>query len=247
VTRRLLLVSTSTTFGTGYLDHCAEAMAATLGAARRVLFVPYALADRDAYAAKARERFATMGLELDSIHAAPDPAAAALAAEAFFVGGGNTFRLLSEMYRHGVLEPIRRRVAAGAPYLGTSAGSNVACVTIKTTNDMPIVEPPSFAALGLVPFNINPHYLDPDPASRHMGETRETRIREFHEENAPPVLGLREGAMLRVDGSSALLLGQAAARLFTRGAAPREIEPGARLDELLVTRPGAAAAPATSG
>jgi dipeptidase E len=230
---RLLLASTSTTHGSGYLDHCAPQMQAVLGEARRVLFVPFALHDRDAYAARARERFARMGLALDSVHTASDPAAAAAAAEAFFVGGGNTFRLLHELHRAGLLESIRRRVAAGVPYLGTSAGANVACPTIKTTNDMPIVQPPSFAALGLVPFNINPHYLDPDPASTHMGETRETRIREFHEENDPPVVGLREGAMLRIEGHRVRLEGRAGARVFVKGAEPRECRPGDALDFLL--------------
>jgi dipeptidase E len=174
-----------------------------------------------------------MGYAIDAVHEADDPARAVEQAEAVFVGGGNTFRLLLELYRRGLIEPIRRRVAAGMPYLGTSAGSNVACITIKTTNDMPIVEPPSLTALGLVPFNINPHYLDPDPDSTHMGETRETRIHEFHEENEPPVLGLREGAMLRVEASRATLRGRIGARLFRRGAPPEEMLPGASLDFLL--------------
>ena len=232
--RRLLLVSTSTTFGTGYLDHCADEMHAVLGPGlRRILFVPYALHDRDGYARRARERFAAMEVALTSIHEHDDPIAAVERAEALFIGGGNTFRLLRELYRLELLEPIRRKVAAGTPYLGTSAGSNVACVTIKTTNDMPIVEVPSLAALALVPFNLNPHYLDPDPGSTHMGETRETRIREFHEENDPPVVGLREGAMLRIDGSAARLLGKTGARLFRRFAPPEELAPGAALDFLL--------------
>ncbi len=224
--RRLLLASTSTTHGTGYLDHCAEGMKETLGGARRVLFVPYALFDRAAYAARARDRFALMGVALDSIHEAPDPVHAVEGAEALFIGGENTFRLLKAMYEAGVLEPIRRRVAAGMPYLGTSAGSNVACPTIMTTNDMPIVQPPSFEALGLVPFQINPHYFDPDPGSTHMGETRETRILEYLEENDRVVLGLREGAMIRVEGGSARLLGTAGARIFRRGRPPEELPPG---------------------
>jgi dipeptidase E len=225
-------VSTSTTFGTGYLDHCADAMRETLGPAPRVLFVPWALADRDGYAAKARERFAAMGLALDSIHEAPDPVDAVEDAEALFVGGGNTFRLLKCAEEAGVLGPIRHRVAAGMPYLGTSAGSNLACPTIRTTNDMPIVQPASFEALDLVPFQINPHYLDPDPGSRHMGESRETRIREFLEENALPVVGLREGSMIRVEGVRTTLLGPAGARLFLRGAEPQELAPGADLSAL---------------
>ena len=231
--RRLLLISNSTSHGTGYLDHCAEVMAETLAGVRRLLFVPFALHDRDGYAAKARERFARMGLGLDSLHDAADVPAAVAAAEAVFVGGGNTFRLLDALHRTGALASLRERAAAGMPYLGASAGTNVACPTIRTTNDMPIVEPPSLEALGLVPFQINPHYLDPDPASTHQGETREQRIREYLEENDRPVVGLREGSMLRVEGAGVTLLGTAPARIFRRGADPEEVPPGSRLDGLL--------------
>jgi dipeptidase E len=230
---RLLLISNSTLHGSGYLDHCEEALRSFLGGIRRILFVPYALSDRAAYASRARERFARLGYGCGSVHEAEDPKAAVASAEAFFVGGGNTFRLLKTLYDLDLVEPLRRRVREGAPYAGASAGSNVACITIKTTNDMPIVEPPRFDGLGLVPFNVNPHYLDPDPESRHMGETREERIREFHEENAPPVVGLREGAMLHVEPPRVTLLGVTGARLFRRGMAPEEHLPGARLDFLL--------------
>lgn len=231
--RRLLLVSTSTTHRTGYLDHCADQIQDLLGSLRRVLFVPFALFDHDGYAAKARERFARMGYELTSIHEAADPVAAVRTTEALFIGGGNTFRLLARLYEKGLLEPIRERVAAGMPYVGTSAGSNVACVTIRTTNDMPIVEPPSFDALNLVPFNINPHYLDPDPTSTHMGETREERLLQFLEENDTIVVGLREGAMLRIEGSGVRFLGSTGARIFRRGHPPLEVRPGDAPDVLL--------------
>ncbi|HBL28797.1 MAG TPA: dipeptidase PepE [Acidobacteria bacterium] len=231
--KHLLLVSTSTTHGTGYLDHCAGPIQDLLGGRRQVLFVPYALFDLDAYTAKARERFARMGYELTSVHEAADPVAAVAAAEALFIGGGNTFRLLARLYEKGLLAPIRTRVAAGMPYVGTSAGSNVACVTIRTTNDMPIVQPPSFDALQLVPFNLNPHYLDPDPGSTHMGETREERLLQFLEENDKIVVGLREGSMLRVGDESIELLGAPGARIFQRGQAPREVRPGDALDFLL--------------
>ncbi len=201
--------------------------------AGRVLFVPYALKDQDAYAEKARARFAAMGIGLDAIHLAPDPVEAVEEAAGLFIGGGNTFRLLKSLYDQGLIEPIRRRALGGMPYMGTSAGSNVACLSIRTTNDMPIVYPPSFDSLALVPFNLNPHYLDPDPGSTHMGETRETRIREFHEENEPPVVGLREGAMLRIDGDRAALAGKNGARLFRRGQEPAELVAGASLDFLV--------------
>ncbi|MBI5361627.1 MAG: dipeptidase PepE [Planctomycetes bacterium] len=233
--KRLLLISNSTLHGSGYLDHCAEELRRFLGPeVERVAFVPYALHDRAAYAAKVRARLERMGLAVTSLHEVADPRAAVLAAQAVFVGGGNTFRLLDVLHRERLIEPLRARVLAGMPYVGSSAGSNVACVTIQTTNDMPIVAPPTFAALDLVPFNLNPHYLDPDPSSRHMGETREQRITEFHEVCARPVLGLREGAMLRVEGERATLLGTTGARLFRRGRAPEEFVPPARLDDLLV-------------
>jgi dipeptidase E len=229
---RLMLISNSTLHGSGYLDHCAAAIASFLGpAVTRVLFVPYALFDRDAYASRARARFEAMGYGLDSAHDSPGgPVRAVEAAEALFIGGGNTFRLLDALWRQELVEPIQRRVAGGMPYVGTSAGSNVACPSIRTTNDMPIVEPPSFEALELVPFNINPHYQDPVPDSTHMGETREQRIAEFHEENTPPVVGLREGAWLLVEGQAATLQGANGGRLFRRGEAPTELAIGSRLD-----------------
>jgi dipeptidase E len=238
--KRLLLVSSSRTHGTGYLDHCADEMKDLLGRTERLLFIPHALHDRDAYAAMAKERFGRMGYEVDSLHEAADPRSAVDGAQAFFVGGGNTFRLLDCLYAMDVLAPIRQRVESGAPYMGASAGSNIACVSIKTTNDMPIVQPPSFDALGLVPFNINPHYLDPAPESTHQGETRETRIREFHEMNDTAVVGLREGSMLRVEGFHAHLKGNAGARIFEPGKEPREVPPGGLLDELLSPPRGSA-------
>lgn len=230
---RLLLISNSTSHGSGYLDHCAGEIADFLAPVSRVLFVPYALHDRDGYAAKARERLERLDLAVDSLHEAAAPRRAVATAEAVFIGGGNTFRLLDALYATGALEAIRHRVEEGMPYMGTSAGTNVACPTVRTTNDMPIVEPPSLDAMGLVPFQINPHYLDPDPASTHQGETREQRIREYLEENDLPVVGLREGAMLRVEEGGVTLLGDHGARLFRRGEEPREHAAGARLDFLV--------------
>ncbi len=233
---RILLVSKSTQHGQRYLEHCAAEVAQHFGgreSGTEVLFVPYALADHDAYAATARTAFEAMGLRLRSLHEVDDARSAVESAAGFFTGGGNTFRLLRTLQEGGLIEPIRQRVRAGAPYLGTSAGSNIACPTIRTTNDMPIVEPESFDALGLVPFQLNPHYLDPAPDSQHMGETREQRIREFHEENEMPVLGLREGGMLRVEGPKMTLLGPPSLRLFRRGEVAVEYETGADLSFLL--------------
>ena len=231
--RHLLLISNSTCFGQGYLEHCGAAIREHLAGLSRVLFVPYALFDRDAYAAKVAARFAELGFATSSIHQAPDPVRAVEDAEAVFIGGGNTFRLLKCLWELGLVEPLRARARAGMPYVGSSAGSNVATVSIRTTNDMPIVEPPSFEALGLVPFNLNPHFLDTDPNSKHMGETREERLAQFHEENDPPVLGLREGAWLKIEGAVMTLLGTTGGRLFVRGKEPREIASGVSLDDLL--------------
>jgi dipeptidase E len=230
---KALLISSSKIFGRGYLDHAEAAIRELLTGVRRVLFIPHALADRDAYAETARTRFERMGLGLDSLHTAPDPRAAVEAAEVAFVGGGNTFRLLKALSDLGVLEPLRARALTGMPYVGASAGTNVACPTVRTTNDMPIVEPPSLTALGLVRFQVNPHYLDPDPSSRHMGETREERLLQYLEENDVPAVGLREPSTLRIEGAGVTLLGAASARIFRRGMAPFEVAPGARLDEHL--------------
>jgi len=232
-TRRLLLISNSTLHGSGYLDHAEGEIRDFLGELNHVLFVPFALLDRDKYTATARARFQKMGYELTSIHSAANPAQAVKETDAMFIGGGNTFRLLKALYDFDLLDVIRERVDAGMPYIGSSAGSNMACPTIRTTNDMPIVQPPSFNALGLVPFQINPHYLDPDPNSRHMGETREERIIQFLEENETPVVGLREGAMLRIENGEIILRGSTGARIFRRGFEPLEISPGAKLNELL--------------
>ena len=234
---RALLISNSTMHGGGYLEHCASTIRDFLGAKQRVLFVPYALADHDGYAAKASAAFAAMGHELTSVHTSMNKVLAVLDAGAIFIGGGNTFRLLKALYDHRLLDPIHRRCLAGLPYIGSSAGTNVATLSIRTTNDMPIVQPPAFAALQLVPLQINPHYLDPDPGSKHMGETREERLRQFHEEDATPVLALREGCMLRVEGTRAELLGTTRARLFLRGQEPREFTPPSDLSFLVQSTP----------
>ncbi|XP_007501968.1 alpha-aspartyl dipeptidase-like isoform X2 [Monodelphis domestica] len=234
--RRLLLVSNSRLYGEGYLEHCEQQMRSFFGGkVNRVLFIPYALYDRDAYAKTAREKFETLGYGLDSIHESSDPVEAIRKSEAIFVGGGNTFRLLKTLYDLNLIPEIRERVLhAGVPYMGSSAGTNIATISINTTNDMPIVFPPSLEALGFVPFNINPHYLDPDVNSTHMGETREARILQYHEEpHTPPVLGLREGSILLVEGNKATLLGRSKARLFLRGQTPTEHEPGTDFSFLL--------------
>jgi dipeptidase E len=231
--KRLLLISNSTLHGSGYLDHAEQEIRETLGSSKRVLFVPFALYDRDAYAAQARKRFEAMGYELDSIHEFADAKNAVNRAEAIFIGGGNTFRLLQSLYQADLLLPVRRRVAEGMLYIGSSAGAVVAAPTIKTTNDMPIVQPPSFDSLGLIRFQINAHYLDPDPKSTHMGETREVRLNQFLEENETPVVGLREGCMVRVEQGVHSLKGKTGARIFRRGFEPVEVQPGSTIDDLI--------------
>jgi len=231
--KRLLLISNSTLYGSGYLDHAEGEIRDFLGDVKRVLFVPFALYDRDSYANFARERLKAMGYDIESAHEVPNLGEAVNDAEVVFIGGGNTFRLLKSLYDYDLLPAIRRRVMAGMPYIGSSAGSNVSCPTIKTTKDMPIVQPPSFDALGLIDFQISPHYLDPDPNSTHMGETQEERIIQFLEENSTPVAGLREGAMLRVEEGAIELKGVSGARIFRRGQEPVEIKPGAKLDDLV--------------
>jgi len=231
---QILLVSNSTIYGREYLDHVADEIRTFLGAAKRVLFFPFALQDRDAYAAKVKARFAPIGLSVESAHNATNPEKALEEADAIFIGGGNTFRLLKALQDLDFIEPIRRRVKNGAPYIGSSAGSNVAGPTIRTTNDMPIVQPRSFDSLGLVPFQMNPHYLDPDPNSRHMGETREERIQQFLEENDTPVVGLREGAWLHVRDNCVTLKGLTGARIFRHGHAPVEMLPVADISKFVL-------------
>jgi dipeptidase E len=230
--KRLLLLSNSTNFGRGYLDHAIGEIRDFFGPAKRLVFVPFALFDQEGYSAKARERFAAEGFDVAGL--TPDVAGRRLleSAEAVFVGGGNTFRLLLKLQSSGLLPILRERVRGGLPYLGASAGTNVASPSIKTTNDMPILQPESFEALGLLPFQINPHYLDPDASSAHMGETRETRLREYLEENRVPVVGLREGAWIRVEGEALTLGGSNGARIFRRDAEPEERRSGDSLADI---------------
>jgi dipeptidase E len=235
---RVLLISNSTVYGRGYLDHVESEIKSFLGRAQRVLFFPFALHDRDAYTATARARFNAMGYSLESAHEAAVPQQAVEEADAIFIGGGNTFRLLKALQDLDLIEAIRRKVGSGAPYIGSSAGSNVAGPTIRTTKDMPIVQPRSFNALRLVPFQISPHYLDPDPNSTHMGETQEERILQFLEENKTPVVGIREAAWLLCNDGNVTLKGQTGARIFRRGHAAVEVTPGSEISNL-VDRPNA--------
>lgn len=234
--KRLLLLSSSMIQGAGYLEYPESEIKDFLGAgAKRALFVPFAsvIKSFDEYESVVGERFRAMGHALDSVHKFSDAVEVVKNAEAIVIGGGNTFHLLRRLYETALIESIRERVLEGIPYIGWSAGSNVACPTIRTTNDMPIVEPPSLNAMNLVPFQINPHYTDAHPAG-HQGETREQRIAEFIAVNKGVyVVGLREGSMLRVEGSTIHLKGEYPARIFNSGEEAREYQPGASLEFLL--------------
>jgi dipeptidase E len=234
--KRLLLLSNSTNYGERYLGYSVEAIKGFLGAEiKRVLFVPFAGVRHtyDEYAKNVRERFEEMGYQLDSVHEARDPSQAVREAEAIAVGGGNTFHLLRGLYESKLIATIRARVEGGAPYIGWSAGSNVACPTIRTTNDMPIVEPPSLDALKLIPFQINPHYTD-ERAEGHAGETRDERLQEFIEVNPDmAVVGLREGTILRIEDTSIKLLGEKSARVFLKGREAKDYTPQESLQFLL--------------
>jgi len=222
----LLLISSSMVHGYGYLDHAESEIRAFLGRAKRVAFVPFALFDRDAYTTRVRDRLAKIGFDVQQVRSARDLESV----EAIFVGGGNTFRLLKTLYDLDLLDAIRKSVGGGILYMGSSAGSVIAAPTIKTTNDMPIVQPRSLDALNVVPYQINAHYIDADPKSTHMGETRETRLAEYLEENAPPVIGIREGTMLRVNDGITTVVGMRPGKIFRRGEAPLDVAVGTRLN-----------------
>ncbi len=233
--KKLIIASTSTLHGGNYLDYLLPTLKKHFENCKTLLFVPYARPGgitHETYTAKAAEVFSKLNITVKGIHEYENPVEAVQNTEGIFTGGGNTFLLVAQLYKTGTMDAIEKAVLNGTPYLGTSAGSNICGLTMNTTNDMPIIYPPSFRTLGLIPFNINPHYLDPLPDSTHMGETRETRIKEFHQFNPQPVLGLREGSWLEVAGSTIKLKGELKARLFRQGQEPEEIEPNSDLSWL---------------
>lgn len=225
--KSIIIASTSTIHGSGYLEYLLDELKIHFKSVKEILFIPYARPggiSHDAYTEIASKAFKTIGKTVKGIHEFDNAEDAIKQAEGIFVGGGNTFVLVSQLYKNKVLASIKTAVNNGTPYLGTSAGSNICGLTMNTTNDMPIMYPPSFKTLGLVPFNINPHYLDPIVGSKHMGETRETRIKEFHAFNNQPVIGLREGSWIAVENDKLTLKGTLEARVFESGKAPYEIE-----------------------
>jgi dipeptidase E len=233
--KNLLLASTSTLHGQKYLEYLLPEIEKHFKGCAEILFIPYArpggISHAD-YTGLAASAFEQAGIAVRGIHEFSDPARAVKNADGIFTGGGNTFLLVRELYANQLLPVLKETLRSGTPYLGTSAGTNIAGLTMKTTNDMPIVYPPNFTTLGLIPFNINAHYLDPDPNSTHKGETRETRIKEFHQFNTQPVVGLREGSWLEVKGSEITLKGGKSARIFKAEKLPYEVENESSLNDL---------------
>jgi len=226
--KKLIIASTSTVHGRGYLEYILPQLKEFFKGVQEVLFIPYARPSgltHEEYTNKANEGFEKINIKLKGIHEFKNPVDAVNNAKGIFTGGGNTFLLLKQLYDAKLISTIKNVVENGTPYFGTSAGSNITGLTIQNTNDMPIIYPPSFNSLGLINFNLNPHYLDPDTSSTHMGETRETRINEYHTIHKTPVLGLREGSWLQVEGNKIILKGALNARLFQQNKPAIELPP----------------------
>lgn len=233
--KKILLASTSTLHGQEFLEYLFPEIIELFKNSGEILFIPYARPggiSHEEYTGKIKDAFKNMPFRVRGIQEYQDPKKAILEAKGIFTGGGNTFLLVDKLYRAGIMELLKNRIQEGTPYLGTSAGTNIGGLTMQTTNDMPIVYPPAFKTLGLVSFNINPHYLDPDDNSTHKGETRETRLKEFHSINSQPVVGLREGSWLEVSGENITLKGSLSARIFRVNQAPVEMLPGSSLNDL---------------
>lgn len=234
--KKVLIASTSTVHGKPYLEYILPELAVFFKGVKEILFIPYARPSgltHDAYTERAIEAFDKINIKVKGIHEFDNPINAINKAKGIFTGGGNTFLLVKQLYDNKLISTLKNVVENGVPYFGTSAGSNITGLTMMNTNDMPIVYPPNFKTLGFINFNINPHYLDPDPSSKHMGETRETRIMEYHKFNKTPVLGLREGSWLQVEDTKVILKGDLNARLFEQGKAPKELPSNTNLNFLM--------------
>jgi len=233
--KNIIIASTSTLHNGEYLEYLLPELNVLFEKCSEILFIPYARPSgisHDDYTKKVAEAFTKISKTIKGIHDFENPIEAIEKAQGIFIGGGNTFLLVSQLYKNNCIDALEKAVKNGTPYLGTSAGSNICGLTMSTTNDMPIVYPPSFRTLAFVSFNINPHYLDPIEGSTHMGETRETRINEFHQFNSQPVIGLREGSWLAVNGDSIKLKGNLTARIFKRNEKPIEVDPETELNDL---------------
>jgi dipeptidase E len=225
--KNCIIASTSTLHEGEYLEYLLPELQLHFKDCKTILFIPFARPSglsHDEYTSKVAVAFAKINKSVKGIHEFENPKEAIQKAEGIFTGGGNTFLLVTQLHKNNLMTILADTVKNGIPYLGTSAGSNICGLTMQTTNDMPIIYPPSFQTLGLIPFNLNPHYLDPDNQSKHMGETRETRIKEFHAFNSLPVLGLREGSWLEVKGEKITLKGNLQARLFRQNQLPEELD-----------------------
>lgn len=234
--KNLIIASTSTLHGGDYLDYLLPELAIHFEKSDTIIFIPYARPggiSHDEYTQKVQLAFAKINKAVKGLHEFDNPVEAINKSEGIFTGGGNTFLLVTQLYQNDVMNAIIEAINSGIPYLGSSAGSNITGISMQTTNDMPIIYPPNFKTLGAIPFNLNPHYLDADLQSKHMGETRETRIKEFHAFNDTPVLGLREGSWLDVKGTTILLKGTLTARLFRQNEIPTEIETGTDLNSVI--------------
>ncbi len=230
-----IIASTSTIHASGPLEYLFDALIDLFKNSEEILFIPYARPggiSHDEYTIGVNNIFKKFNKRILGIHMFSDISDAFKNTQGVFTGGGNTFLLVDQLYRNKVLGPLKNSIDLGTPYLGTSAGSNICGLTMQNTNDMPIVHPPNYKTLGIIPFNINAHYLDPDPNSKHKGETRETRIKEFHNLNPQPVVGLREGSWIRVHENDIRLKGDLSARVFEQNKKPYEIAPKSSLLEL---------------
>ena len=230
--KNLIIASTSTLSGEEYLEYLLPKLEILFKNTDTIVFIPYARPGgmtHDNYTNNVKTAFAKINKKVIGLHEFENPKEGILDAKGIFVGGGNTFLLVSQLYKNDVMTSLKQVINNGIPYLGTSAGSNITGVSMQTTNDMPIVYPPSFDTLGSIPFNLNPHYLDPDLQSKHMGETRETRLKEFHAFNEIPVLGFREGSWLEVKNDEIVLKGNLSARLFLQNQKPYEIATNSKI------------------
>jgi dipeptidase E len=234
--KNLLIASTSTLHGGNYLEYLLPDLQLHFAQCKSILFVPYARPggiSHEDYTLKVKSFFALMNIKVNGLHEFSNPAEGIKKADGIFTGGGNTFLLVTKLHQNNQMQTLKKAIESGKPYLGTSAGSNICGLTMQTTNDMPIIYPPSFETLGVIPFNLNPHFLDADLQSKHMGETRETRIKEFHQFNAPPVIGLREGSWLDVKGEQIVLKGALSARLFRQNQEAIEVESGNKMEKFV--------------
>ncbi len=233
--KNIIIASTSTLHNGDYLSYLLPEIEVLFKDCSEIIFIPYARPSgisHDDYTQKVARVFSEISIAVRGIHEFENPVEALVKAQGIFTGGGNTFLLVRQLYENSIVDTLKQVVLNGTPYLGTSAGSNICGVSMQTTNDMPIIYPPSFTTLGWIPFNINPHYLDPIEGSTHMGETRETRIQEFHNLNSEPVIGLREGSWLAVNGNSIILKGPLTARIFKQNELPYEVAPETELNNL---------------